>query len=57
MLNLTKSMEEVKCGSEKGIYLISVMHIHVSEAAVAWMLGNPALVPEVFWALTIKPEK
>jgi len=57
MLNLTKSMEEVKCGSEKGIYLISVMHIHVSEAAVAWMLGNPALVPKVFWALTIKPEK
>lgn len=57
MLSLTKSMEEVKCGSEKGTYLISVMHIHVSEGAVAWMLGNPALVPTVFWALTIKQEK
>lgn len=57
MLILTKSMEEVKCGSEKGTYLISVMHVHVSEGAVAWMLGNPPLVPTVFWALTIKQEK
>ena len=57
MLSLTKSMEELQCGSEKGTYLISVMHIHISEGAVGWMLGNPALVPTVFWALTIKPEK
>ena len=58
MLSLTKSMEEVKCGSEKGTYLISVMRIHVSEGIVAWMLGDPAQVPTGFFcAVTVNPEK
>lgn len=37
----------MKCGSEKGTYLICVVHIHVSEAAIGWKLGDLGLVPTV----------